>query len=210
MTFSHQSVVTASLYRDGVLAIEQITDHFDQAQWDQPACGTWSAAETARHLVGVVGWYHEWLDNALVGTATQPFAESEFEVRNASIVAQLRGTSGPDAVAEFAVQATRYLDRASDELQRPYGFPAGTVTVGLHLGIAATEWHLHAWDLTTGQAKRHQPAQATELFMAAGAAMSVAKGGIKGQLLKVAVPLAARKSPWNTLLKEAGRPTNHR
>lgn len=205
MSSPNQSAVE-ELYRSGVAAIEDITTSFIEARdWQAPACGEWNAAETVRHLVGVVDWYHDWLDRALDGDPTPPFSESEFNERNAARVAEFEGIDGPAATERFSVRSTDYLDRASKAWDVPYGFPAGTTTVGLHVGIAATEWHLHAWDLTAGRAERHQPAAPTELFKAAGAAMAEAKGGLQGRLLPLAVPLAAKRSPWRTILKQSGR-----
>lgn len=150
-------------------------------------------------------WYHDWLDRALDGAAIPPFPEREFDERNAKIVAALRGLDGPAAIARFGERSTEYLKRASKSWDLPYGFPAGTITVGLHVGVAATEWHLHAWDLTSGRGERHQPTSPTELFTAVGAAMAEAKSGLRGRLLGLAVPIAARRSPWQTILKQSGR-----
>ena len=194
-----------ALYRGGVEAIQAIASPFGAEDWAAPACGEWDASDTVRHLVGVTDWYHQWLDRALDGDSTPPFPESEFDERNAARLADLQGLDGPSAVTRFADRAEAYLDRASQAWDLPYGFPAGTVTVGLHVGIAATEWHLHAWDLTAGQGDRHRPGSPAELFRAAGEAMAQARGGLQGQLLRLAVPIAAKRAPWKTILKQAGR-----
>jgi hypothetical protein len=133
------------------------------------------------------------------------FLSASFEERNAEIVAALQGLDGPTAVARFGARSSADLDRVSKAWDLPYGFPAGTVTAGLHVGIAATEWHLHAWDLIAGQVEPHRPASPAGLFKAAGAAMAVAKGGLQGRLLGLAIPLAATRSPWQTILKQSGR-----
>ena len=200
----NQSDVEA-LYRGGAAAIEDITTSFDDEDWLSRACGEWNAADTARHLVGVADWYHDWLDRALDGDASPPFPESEFDEQNAAKVAALQELDGPAAVARFCERSSGYLVRASGAWEVPYGFPVGTVTVGLHVGIAATEWHLHAWDLTAGRNERHRPTSPGELFKAAGAALAETKGGLHGRLLGFAVPLAARRSPWRTILEQSGR-----
>ncbi len=194
-----------ALYRDGAAAIADITSSFSADDWLTPACGEWSAADTVRHLVGVVDWYHDWLDRALDGDSARPFPESEFDVRNAAVVDELQGLAGPAATARFGERAAAYIDRASKAWDVPYGFPAGTITVGLHVGIAATEWHLHAWDLTAGRVERHRPESPAELHKAAGEAMAASKGGLLGRFLGLAVPLAAKRSPWQTILKQSGR-----
>lgn len=198
--------VTA-LYLDGIAAIEHITAAFDDGCWAAPACGDWSAADTVRHLGGVIQWYREWLERALGGEANAPFSPREFPERNDAGVRSRQSASGPEAVATFAADARSYLESATPEWDRPYGFPRGTITVGLHLGVAATEWHVHAWDLTAGSAKRHTPARAELLFRAAGTAMAVAQGGVRGRLSGFVVPLAARRNPWPTLLAQSGRTT---
>jgi len=48
-----------TLYRSGVQAIQEITDSFSLTDWDRTVCGEWDASDTARHLLGVIDWYHE-------------------------------------------------------------------------------------------------------------------------------------------------------
>lgn len=194
-----------ALYSEGVEAVRVITSSFGAQDWEEPACGTWNRSDTVRHLVGVADWYHQWLDRALDGDSIPPFPESEFGDRNAASLANLQELDGPSAAHRFNDRASRYLERASESWDQPYGFPAGTVTVGLHVGVAATEWNLHAWDLTAGQPERHRPGAPSDLFNAVGAAMAQAQGGLQGRLLRLAVPLAAKLSPWKTILNQAGR-----
>lgn len=194
-----------TLYLEGVEAVRAIASSFETQDWEAPACGTWSRSDTVRHLIGVADWYHDWLDRALDGDSTPPFPESEFDERNAAALTNLQELDGPSAVSRFNDSASHYLERASQSWDVPYGFPAGTVTVGLHVAVAAAEWHLHAWDLTAGQPERHRPEAPAELFKAVGAAMAQAQGGFRGRLLRFAVPLAAKRSPWRTILDQAGR-----
>ncbi len=199
-------VAVEAIYRDGVDSIVALTAHLSDDDWAAPACGDWDRADTARHLVAVADWYHEWLDRALVGDSSPPFSEEEFDHRNAQRVSALSNLSGPTAVVRFAERAEAYLDRAVPEWDTPFGFPFGAVTVGVHLGVAATEWHLHVWDLSAGELERHQPAAPQDVFVAAGIGMARARGGIRGRLLELLVPVAAKRSPWDTLLQRSGRP----
>lgn len=194
-----------SLFLSGVRAIEEIVASFEGDDWANTTCGEWDAADTARHLVGVIDWYEDWLDRAIEGHSDPPFAPAEFEVRNAAGIAELKHLDGPTAIAEFARRARDYLDRAGDRWNIPFGYPPGTITVGLHLGIAATEWNLHAWDLASGQGRLFQPEEPALLFKAAGSAVAATKEGLQGQLLGLVVPLASKRSPWNAILKESGR-----
>lgn len=193
------------LYESGIRAIQAVTASFEPEDWDVQACGNWDCADTARHLLGVVGWYHDWLDRALAGETHSPFPPSEFDQRNQADIDCHQNLTGPEAIDAFAVQAEHYLTQAVPEWDRPYGFPLGTVTVGLHVGVAATEWHVHAWDLSVNNPQRHTPAKPEQLFIAAGSAMSVAKGGVGGSALGLLVPLVSKRSPWSTLLKRSGR-----
>ena len=60
-------------YRAGVDAFAEVAGRIDGSGWDLPACGSWTAAETARHVASVAGWYHDWLDRALAGDHSRPF-----------------------------------------------------------------------------------------------------------------------------------------
>ena len=191
----------AANYLSGVEAIETVAASLSEAQWDRPACGSWDATQTARHLLGVIGWYHEWLARARAGDSSPPFPESDFDGRNEEALCALDRLSGPEAVVAFAASARSYLDDASSDWSLPFGYPGGSVTVGQHVGIAAVEWHLHAWDLNT----EHRPTNAESLFIGAGACVAAAKGGLAGRGLAIAVPLAAKRQPWERLVKESGR-----
>lgn len=174
-------------------------------EWMERACGVWSRADTARHLCAVTAWYHSWLDRALAGDASAPFHPDQFAARNQTAVDDRQTLTGPAAIAEFEREASSYLGRAKQNWDLAFGFPLGTVTVGLHAGVAATEWHLHAWDLTSADPEPHSPEEPVALFRAAGAAMAAAEGGVRGWLFALIVPLGARRSPWPSMLKRSGR-----
>lgn len=194
-----------TLFAEGVSAVQNVAARLTDDLWTQPACGSWSAADTARHLLGVSAWYHEWLDRSLDGATTAPFPAAEIDAQNAAALAELLELSGPDAIDAFVDSATAYLERVTEHWDAPYEFPFGSVTAGLHCGVAATEWNLHAWDVSTVAATPHAPAHPDRLFMAAGACFAAAEGGIKGQILSRIVPLAARRRPWESLLARSGR-----
>ncbi|MDJ0769016.1 MAG: maleylpyruvate isomerase N-terminal domain-containing protein [Ilumatobacter sp.] len=195
----------AAVYLDGVRAVERIAGGLADPQWDLPACGAWTATETARHLAAVAGWYHEWLDRALVGELSRPFPAESIDAYTAASLDVHRDLDGPGAVAAFATSATAYLDRARQHWDLPFSFPFGTVTVGLHAGVAATEWHLHAWDLSQLTGRRHEPTDADRLLVAAAQCVAAADGGVKAALVRRFAPLAARRAPWLTLLRRSGR-----
>ena len=195
----------AALYTEGVEAVRTETSNLSAEQWATPVCGVWSATETARHLVAVAGWYHIWLDRALNDELSRPFPGEDIDAHNARSLTEHDDLDGEDAVAVFVESAGAYLDRVRLNWDRPFSFPFGTVTVGLHAGVAATEWHLHAWDLSVLNDERHTPARPGELFVAAGLCFAEAEGGFKGAAIRTVVPLAARRSPWETLLRRSDR-----
>lgn len=196
------------LYQAGVRAVVDATSDLDTSEWSRPACGDWDAADTSRHLVGVADWYHWCLNRAIDGVTDPPFEPSEFDERNEHGVTARQRLGGPDAVAEFVERADSYLDRATTRWDLAFGFPLGQTTVGHHLAIAAAEWHLHAWDLTRLDDRRHAPANSSALFIAVGAVMSDVTGGLRGRLMRIVAPVVSRRAPWNTMLRRSGRPTD--
>jgi hypothetical protein len=195
----------ASLYRDGVNAIVATTDAFDDAAWVRPACGKWNAADTARHLLGVASWYDAWLDRAIAGDTSAPFAESAIDQRNDQEIAELQGVSGPIAIAKFEQAANDYVQRAIARWDLPFTYPFGVVTVGLHLGVAATEWHLHAFDLARSASQNYSPNNPEALFLAAGACVAQTKPAFQRAALRKLVSLGARRNPWRTIVRQSGR-----
>lgn len=193
------------LFRSGVDAVVSVTAGFDPADWNQPTCGTWTARQTATHLLGVIGWYDEWLNRSLNGEQDRPFPADEIDQRAEDDVRRSANVSGGEAIEQFRSRANEYVERTTDHWDIVYPYPFGIVTTGLHCGVAATEWHLHAWDLATAQGRDHTPRDPAALFIAAGSCVAAAKGGLGGSLLGRIVPLAARRSPWKTLLKQSGR-----
>jgi hypothetical protein len=199
-----ERAVVRDLYASGVDAVEEHTKAWSPEQWQRTVCGRWSATDLAGHLVYVVGWYHSWLDRAEAGDAEPPFPTTDLASRNAEALATLDAEDGDARIQRFGIEARRYAGRVDAAWDLPYGFPRGTVTTGLHFGIAATEWHLHAWDFSAGT---HEPAQPRELFMAAGTALTTAQGGAMGRVSAAMVPLVSRRKPWEQLLKHSGRST---
>lgn len=195
----------SDLYRDGVRAVGAVTGALTPEQWGMPVCGSWSSTITVRHLVAVAGWYHRWLDRAENGDLSRPFPAADIDTRNEAELARHDDLDGDEAVDVFTESATAYLERVRLDWDRPYSYPFGTVTAGLHAGIAATEWHLHAWDLSGPTGERHTPARPDQLMMAAGLAVAEAEGGVRGVLTRRVLPVVARRSPWEALLRRSGR-----
>jgi hypothetical protein len=192
-----QSLVLA-LYDEGVAAIVNAR----KDAWDERVCGEWTATDLAGHLLCDIRWYHEWLDAAERGSSVPPFPATDLAARNADAMQRLQDATGAERVELFVAEAKRYAARLPNDWDLPYGYPYGTVTAGLHAGVAAGEWHLHAWDLSGGT---HQPSNPEALFVAVATAMTAAKGGVTGAFGRVMVPLAARRNPWQQLLRRSSR-----
>ncbi len=197
---------TEVLYADGLAALKTQAGSISSHQWDIiTVCGDWSAAELARHLLGVARWYHEWLDRAIAGDVSLPFAAEELDERNAAVIDSLGHLTGPQALAEMLPLAENYLNRAAEHMELPYGFPFGISTVGTHLAGVAGEWHLHAWDFSTAGNNLHVPENQGEIFRAVAKLIGGTQGGAQGFVTKLMTPLVSRHNAWNRLLTASGR-----
>ena len=183
----------------------EVTQGWDDDDWSAPACGVWNATEVAGHLVTVACWYHQWLDRAETGQASPPFPAKELADHTASALAGLEPASGPERVEAFTHDALAYAGRLPAGWDLPYGYPFGTVTAGLHAGVATVEWHIHAWDLARSAGADHRPAEPEAVAGAAIECVVAATGGVRGALIGRIAPLAFRRDPWVALLKRSGR-----
>jgi hypothetical protein len=191
-----------ALYEEGIAAIEQSVGGWSADRWSRRTCGTWTGIDVAGHLICDVGWYHAWLDRAEVGDASIPFAADEIDAHNDAALASLGPSDGHERLEVFAAEARRYAIRVVGAWDLPYGTPLGTITAGLHAGLAAGEWHLHAWDLSAGA---HRPRDARQLFQAVGAGMTASWDNPKRWIGNAMLPLAARRRPWEQLINRSGR-----
>jgi uncharacterized protein (TIGR03083 family) len=197
---------TMKAYDDGVSAVIAIAGRYQEEDWAKPTpCPAWTAAELAGHLQIVAGWYHHWLDRAIAGDATPPFTASHLPTENAAAVDGLPATTGPERIAAFAELGRAYAKRVPERWNLPYGYPRGTVTAGLHAGVAAVEWHVHAWDL--GQAIGHEHRPEDPAVLASVGAESEVRWRMRW--LRPVLPLVKRVAgsgdPWRRVLKGSGR-----
>jgi uncharacterized protein (TIGR03083 family) len=193
------------LYREGVDAVARVVDGWDDAQWSAPACGAWSGTDLAGHVLTVIGWYHSWLDRAEAGDATAAFPIGRLDDETARSLAALPDGTGPERIAEFVREATRYADRLDTHWDLPFGYPRGTVTAGRHAGLAASEWHLHAWDFARAAGGDHRPQDATTLYEAGAECLLAAEHGLAADLKSRLAPFAAKRNPWEQILRRSGR-----
>jgi uncharacterized protein (TIGR03083 family) len=192
-------------YRSGVVAVGRTVAGWSPADWSRPACGAWDGTDLAGHLVTVIGWYHAWLDRALAGDPSPAFPIAELDDRTVAALRDLPAGTGPDRVTIFTREAERYAGRVAEHWDVPYGYPRGTVTAGLHAGMAAVEWHVHAWDLARAGGGDHVPEDPDGLFVGAARCQLAAAGGLRARLATPIGRLAARRDPWRDLLHRMGR-----
>jgi len=197
--------VVVRLFDEGVDSFATLASSLSPEAWERPVCGSWSACELARHVAAVADWYHDWLDRAEGRDPALPFRVEDLAAENEKAVTMLSGLDGPAATDRFVARACAYRERLPDDWDLPFGYPRGTVTAGLHAGVAACEWHLHAWDLSGAVGAMHRPSDPAALYTAAGACLAAAQGGVKGRLAGALVPFGARLRPWEALLRRSGR-----
>lgn len=201
-----EPVQVIAQFEEGVAAIADHARGREGRAWHKTVVGEWSGHELARHLVAVTDWYHEWLDSALDGDATQPFPTKQLDGRNELAILDLRDLDGPEAIEQFVGRASDYADRlraaVSSDWATSYGFANGVSTVGGHAGIAAAEWHLHAWDLSGGAWSPTDPAG---LYLAVGDGMTATQPKWKQAVTRRVVKRIAAGEPWLDLLKRSGR-----
>jgi len=195
------------LFDDGVTAIADLATRRSERDWHKTVVGDWSAHELARHLLAVADWYHDWLDAALAGQAEQPFPTKQLDGRNELEVLDRRDLDGPEAIERFVDRATAYTDRLrmvidANQWETAYGFAHGVTTIGGHAGIAAGEWHLHAWDLSGGT---WSPPAPGELYLAVGHGMTATQSRWKQVITRRVVARIAANDPWLDLLQRSGR-----
>lgn len=194
-------------FDEGVAQIVSLANEREGRAWHKTVVGDWSANELARHVLAVCDWYHEWLDRAEAGQSTPPFPVKQLDNRNELAVLDLGALDGPDAINTFAARAADYRRRleqlaSDDKWGLPYGFAHGTTTVGGHAGVAAAEWHLHAWDFSGG---RWRPSSPETLYLAVGQGMIETQPRWKQAITRRVVARKAAGDPWADLVKRSGR-----
>lgn len=207
----HDRVMTA--YRSGVDAVVAIGGRLGSDDWQVPVTDRWDATDLAGHLLVVARWYHDWLDRSEAGATGRPFPADAMAERNDAGLAALDVDSGPERLARYAETARHYAERVPDVWDRPFAFPYGTVTVGTHAAAAASEWHIHAWDLGHAVGHEHRPADAALLYEGTGTALAAApRTGLLPvrttvAVARVMVRRAVRRAddPWRALLERSGR-----
>jgi uncharacterized protein (TIGR03083 family) len=196
---------TLEQYRRGVDAVGAHIAGWSEDDWTRPACGTWTATDLAGHLVTVIRWYHAWLDRGLAGITEPAFPITALDTETGRALRALPDGTGPDRIALFTASADDYAERLIVHWDAPFAYPRGPVTAGLHAGVAAVEWHVHAWDFATSAGRSYTPEDADTLFLAAARCRLAVLGGTREKVGLRVARVAARQNPWEKLLRRMGR-----
>ena len=197
-----------AMFEEGVDAFCAEAARLDDDGWAWPACGDWTddparpSRPRGRRLVPRL---------ARPSRSRRRLArvpDRGFDARTVRDQADMAATDaldGPQATERFRERAVAYAGRLVDHWDLPYGYPRGTVTAGLHAGMAAVEWHVHTWDIARSAGRDHVPSRPDRLFLAAADCQAAVTSGLKGTAINTLAPLGARRDPWRELLKRLGR-----
>lgn len=182
--------------RVGIAAVENACH--DVTDWSAPTpCERWDALTLLRHLHSISAEYLAWIDDARLELVRHAKLKAERVYANDVALASLP-TLKPDAhLTSYLSKALRHLqfaDRWWDLTMKVT--TVGTWTVGQHVGIAAIEYHVHAWDLRRSQGRDHRAGDA--VFLAEVWERHV------GPAVGARLP-DHRGDPWTALLEATGR-----
>jgi uncharacterized protein (TIGR03083 family) len=196
---------------DGVARVGRGAKNLSAEQWNEPACGRWSAQDTARHLLSLSRSHHRWLDAGISGDTRIPYTRQFQNTENHAAIEFLADIDGTDAIAEFVRTAGRYANRVADHWDTPIGVPGGVITAGQHCALTALEYHLHAWDLAQmNNDTRYEPPRVRQLLSAAGEAQAAQASSVDALKILTVAWVRHRYHAWRYLLSASGRtPSRH-
>ena len=168
------------MFDEGVAAFVAEAGRLDADGWSRPACGEWTATELARHVLSVIGWYHDWLDRAEAGDPSPAFPVDELDERTAGRSPRWATCRGPRRPPASPRRRRATPSGSEGRGTCPTATHAGTVTAGLHAGLACFEWHAHTWDLATSP-DDHVPSRPDRLYVAAADCLAAATGADAGE-----------------------------
>ena len=162
-------------------------------------CTLWTLRDLVRHLEIIAGAYVLWVGAAVGGRVGTLRAREAQDAWNAELLARLPARDTADHRARFTALAGDHQRLVAAAADLPMFELAGGArwTVGDHAGVAALEWHVHAWDLAVAGGQAHRPAPDDVAILA----------GIWEHLQGpvVGVPLPALDDAWAAVLTAAGR-----
>lgn len=141
----------------GILAVEAAAAESDPEH--PTACPAWTVHDLVRHLEAIAGAYVLWVGAAIggrIGTMRTPDALVAYNDR---MLQRLPELPTAQHLERFRALAGDHVQLVRTGWEQPMmRTPGDTVlSVGDHGGVAALEWHLHAWDLGGASGGAHRP-----------------------------------------------------
>lgn len=177
-------------YAGGVEAVATIAEEI--ADWGAPTpCEAWRAADLAAHLRTTAERFALVLAHARAGAPVPVVRGAELARLNDEMIDAAPRAAPRAHVAAFVEAARRYAEVLGEAWEvRP--FMAGwDCSAGEHAGVAAGEWHVHAWDLARAAGRGHTPADPGAIAEAYRTTLTW-------------LPLAPG-DPWRSVLRAQGR-----
>ena len=181
--------------RVGIAAVENACH--DQHDWHVPTpCARWDALTLLRHLHAISAEYLAWIDDARLELVGHAKLKAQRVAAN-DIALEALPTLRPDAhLTSFRSKALRHLQFADRWWDLTVKLTTtGTWTVGEHVGIAAIEYHVHAWDLRRSQGRDHR----------AGDARLLTEVWTRHLAAPLKTPVPEGDDPWEALVRATGR-----
>lgn len=164
-------------------------------------CSRWTVRDLVRHLEAIAGAYVLWASAAIGGRVGDLRMGAELAAYNQQMLQRLpeHGTGR---------HMTTFSQLASDHMRIVEAFPDSPMlrvpttgaqwTVADHAGVAALEWHLHAWDLSRAAGTVHVPDAAP---------LAIAWTATLGPALDrpLEVDGAGNGAVWDAVLRASGR-----
>lgn len=162
-------------------------------------CAGWDALTVVRHLEGIAGAYLLWTGSSLGGRIARMRTGVEAASYNATILDRLPRLGLAEHLDRFVALASDHVRLAHVTWTTPMLETPDDVllTVGQHAGVAAVEWHVHAWDLARSQGRQHTPDPAS--LAVCVAAWEEVLADVTGTVLDETA------APWPALLVATGR-----
>ncbi|MBW3664852.1 MAG: maleylpyruvate isomerase N-terminal domain-containing protein [Actinobacteria bacterium] len=181
--------------RVGIAAIERIAETVTDWQVPTP-CTRWDAHTLVRHLHAIAADYLQWADDAPADRTRPLLRSAELAYHNEQAMVRLPLLPARTHLQVFSGHANRHLQLADRHWDWPMMLaPSAVWTVGQHVGVAAIEWHVHAWDLARSQGTDHRPGDTEVLADVWRARLE----GPTGQ------PLDGDHDTWEAVLIASGR-----
>lgn len=189
--------VTMAAIEAGIDAVETVATGSDPGR--PTACPAWTVHDLVRHLEAIAGAYVLWVGAAIggrVGTMRTPDALRAYNDR---MLRRLPELSTDEHLRRFRALADDHLRLVGTGWEQPMMRTPGdaVLRVGDHGGVAALEWHLHAWDLGGASGGGHRPSdRVAELLCAT---WDDALADVTDTLRDTS------EAPWPSLLAATGR-----